>query len=77
MKKKRGRPRINPVSPEQWQEAVNQAYFGLCIDSLFQYGLLESGTGQSGIKVDRCVRILTLGKKLGYEPKKEDDEQPV
>jgi hypothetical protein len=72
--RKRGRPRINPQGPEEWQEAVNGAQLGLEIDSCFQYGLLEGiaedGTvlTESGVNVARCERILAAGKKMGIVP---------
>jgi len=70
-KRPRGRPRINPRTPEEWQEAVDAAHLGLLIDSGFQYGLLqgENGSKESGIKVDRCLRVLKLGKRKGFEPR--------
>lgn len=76
MKGKRGRPRINPRTREEWQEAVNAAYFGLLLDSAFQYGLVvkEDGSTDSGVNVDRCHRILRDGKKKGFEP--EEDWTP-
>lgn len=73
---KRGRPRINPRTPAEWQEAVNAAQFGLLLDSAFQYGLLEREDGgtDSGVNVERCHRILAAGKKKGFEP--EEDWTP-
>lgn len=69
-KRGRGRPRINPRTPEEWQEAVNAAYFALVLDSAFQYGLLEreDGSTTSGVDVDRCRRILEAGAKKGLTP---------
>lgn len=67
---KRGRPRINPRTPAEWQEAVDAAWDALLIDSAFQYGLLcrSDGSTESGIKVDRCQRLLEEGKRRGFVP---------
>lgn len=69
-KRGRGRPRINPRTPQEWQEAVNAANYAIKIDAAFQYGLLEysNGSRESRINVDRCRRLLTRGAKLGYVP---------
>lgn len=69
-KRGRGRPRINPRTPAEWQEAVNAAAYGLALDSAFQYGLLErsDGSKESGVNVERCRRILEAGAKKGLKP---------
>lgn len=56
----------DPTTPEEWQEAVDQANLLLALDSCKQYGLLEGGPK---INFDRCVELLEKGKALGYIPK--------
>ena len=67
---KRGRPRINPRTRAEWIEAVNAAHEGILLDSAFQYGLLEwtDGRTESGVNIDRCLRILERGRKMGISP---------
>jgi hypothetical protein len=57
-----------PKTPAEWQEAVDAAHFGLCVDSAIQYGLVKF-TGRGKINVERCLEILKRGKKLGFQPK--------
>jgi hypothetical protein len=57
----------DPVTREEWQEAVDQARFYLLLDSARQYGLV---TGGPDVDVDRCVEILALGLKQGITPTK-------
>lgn len=63
--KRRHAPPVEPVTPEQWQEAVDAASFALAVDAAMQYGLV---TGPA-IDVDRCVDLLERGKALGYQPR--------
>lgn len=69
----RGRPRINPRTPGEWQEAVNAARDALALDSAFQYGLVENSDGstESPVNVGRCLRILAEGKRRGIVPTEE------
>lgn len=57
----------DPVTREEWQEAVDAAHFLLCLESARQYGLVEGGPE---VDIERCVEIIDKGKAQGYEPKK-------
>jgi hypothetical protein len=57
--------RVDPQTPEEWQDAVNAADFFLQLDSARQYGLV---TGGPDVNVARCVDILDRGRALGYVP---------
>ena len=54
-----------PVTPEEWQEAVDAARFQLLVHAAFVYGLIQTGLE---IDVARCQRILALGRQKGFEP---------
>lgn len=73
----RGRPRINPRTREEWQEAVNAAKFALCVDSAFQYGLIQytDGRTESGLNIDRALRLLEQGKSKGILPTEDSQLQ--
>jgi hypothetical protein len=57
----------DPETAEEWQEAVDAAYFVLVLDSCRQYGLIE-WDGKPDI--ERCLKVLEEGKRRGYTPKK-------
>lgn len=57
---------IDPETPADWEDAVNQANFLLLIDSARQYGLVIAAME---INVERCMEILERGRMLGYTPK--------
>jgi hypothetical protein len=57
-----------PRMPEEWQAAVDAADMALVIDSLIQYGLLETTDGDFAVNADRCYEILDRGRSLGYTP---------
>lgn len=65
-----GSSSVDPATPEEWQEAVDAAWFMLCLDAARQYGLI---TGGPGINQARCEDLLRRGKALGYRPT--DDER--
>jgi hypothetical protein len=54
-----------PSSEREWQEAVDLAEWGLCVDSARKYGLIKGG---AEFNLERCERILRLGAGLGYRP---------
>jgi hypothetical protein len=56
---------IDPVTPEEWQEAVNAAEFALLVDSARQYGLI---TGGPTFDVARCEDLLARGEAQGIVP---------
>lgn len=71
----------NPVTKEEWQEAVNAANTCLILDSCVQYGLIqrvpidEQGNRtkdwwyrDSGVNVARCQEILERGAFLNIYP---------
>jgi hypothetical protein len=55
----------DPHTPEEWQDAVDSAYFLSLLDSARHYGLIETALD---IDADRCEAILRAGKAQGYEP---------
>lgn len=67
------KPRIQPIQPifrdprgrGEWQEAADDAYTLLLIDSAKQYGLIEGGPT---INVERCEVILDRAKIRGIAP---------
>jgi hypothetical protein len=64
----------DPENDAEWQEAANAADFALLIDSAVQYGLvLVDGKAESGVNVERCVRILEEAKKRGILPQKRNE----
>ena len=65
MTRRRGRPRINPRTPEQWQEAADLAQGFLEIDACKQFGLL---TGGPVVNIERCHRILKMARRRGVRP---------
>ncbi len=58
-------PAADPVTLEEWQQAVNAASACLALDAARQYGLV---TGGPGVNVDRCGDILRRGALLGVTP---------
>lgn len=63
-----------PETPGEWQDAVDGAEFWLMVDSAIQYGLMEmigdDGKPMKGsrVNVDRCLKLLELGKERGIVP---------
>jgi hypothetical protein len=60
----------DPVTPNEWQEAVDMAEFLLLMESAKMYGLVSFETV---IHPKRCCHILALGMKHGYQPKSESE----
>jgi hypothetical protein len=56
---------VNPITPKEWQDAVDAAHACLALDAARQYGLAEGG---AAVDVDRCVEILERGAELGITP---------
>lgn len=54
-----------PVTPSEWQEAVDLSEFYLILDSAVKYGLI---TGGPVINQERCVALLKRGLIKGYTP---------
>ena len=63
--RKRGRPRINPRTREEWQDAVTLAHAMVLLDAMQQYGLADGGPKAA---IDRCRRVLRDGARKGYRP---------
>ena len=61
-----------PQTPEEWQAAVDAADLALTLDSLIQYGLMETTDGDFSVNAARCYEILDLGRSLGYTPRRDD-----
>ena len=57
--------RVDPVTPEEWQNAVDAAHACLLIDSARHYGLIEGGPA---VDADRCELMLSLGENQGFTP---------
>lgn len=55
-----------PVTREQWQEAVDAANAVLTIDAARQYGLITGGPLPD---YERCEQIIERGKAMGITPR--------
>ena len=62
----------NPRTPEEWQEAVDLANFGLIVDAARQYGLI---TGGPVFALKRCNDLLARGAKKGFRPQKGSEDK--
>lgn len=60
----------DPISDQEWQEAVDAAQFYLLLDSCRQYGLI---TGGPAVSAERCEQILKFGKTRGFRPAPTED----
>jgi len=56
---------VDPVTPREWQDAVDAAHACLCLDSARTYGLVVGGPK---VDVDRCLLILRQGRERGFTP---------
>jgi len=63
-----------PVTPDEWQTAVDAAKALLVLDSARLYGLV---TGGPGVNVKRCEEILYAGQQQGIQPRKDCVERLV
>lgn len=59
---------MRPVTDEQWQDAVDAAYFMQQIEMARLFGLV---TGGPEINLESCVEILEDGRELGILPRLE------
>jgi len=57
----------DPITREEWQQAVDFAHTGLLIDSARQYGLI---TGGPEIDLERCEELLRRGADQGIWPRR-------
>ncbi len=55
-----------PNTIEEWQEAVDSAYFLILLDSARQYGLV---TGGPDVNMPRCNEIVNEGRCRGIFPR--------
>ena len=55
----------DPLSREEWQEAVDAAHVLLAIDAARAYGLVKGGRE---VDAERCQEILEAGERLGVTP---------
>ena len=62
--RRRGRPRTNPRTQEEWHEATVLAGAMLTLHDLKLYGLVEGGPA---INLERCQRILRQGRARGCQ----------
>jgi hypothetical protein len=58
----------DPITPEEWQEAVDMAEFLLLLESAKMYGLISF---ESKISPKRCCQIIERGAAKGYTPASE------
>lgn len=59
---------MRPVTDEQWQDAVDAAYFVQQIELARLFGLV---TGGPEINLESCAEILEDGRELGILPRLE------
>jgi hypothetical protein len=64
----------DPVTPYEWQLAIDMAHGALSLDSARLYGLV---TGGPVVNVERCQEILVKGKAAGYCPSRDSVEKFV
>lgn len=57
---------VEPITDEQWQEAVDMAHACILLDAATKYGLV---TGGPRINVERCQELLDRGKARGTFPR--------
>jgi len=60
----------DPVTPAEWQEAVDMAEFLLLLESAKMYGLISFETK---ISAKRCCQVIEIGAAKGYRPASEND----
>lgn len=56
---------MQPVTDEQWQDAVDASHALLTLEAAHLYGLV---TGGPEVNVQRCVEILEDGRERGIRP---------
>lgn len=56
---------VDPVTPQEWQDAVDAAEACLRLDAARLYGLISGGPK---VDVERCGRILYQGRERGFVP---------
>ena len=59
----------DPQTPQEWQEAVDAARYGLLVDAAEQYGLVTGPV----FDIERCMELLRRGEELGYTPKSDHE----
>lgn len=64
----------DPLTPVEWQEAVDAAEAYLALESAKAYGLVRGGPV---VNVQRCEQLLRDGKQRGYSPLKENVERVI
>lgn len=64
-----GRGPHEPITPEEWQVAVDGANAMLVIVRARAYGFIVPEAGPK-INVERCEQMLARGKALGYHPQR-------
>lgn len=66
----------DPISPDEWQDAVDHAHFYLALDAAQKYGLVTV-TGGPNINIDRCIELLEGGAARGFTPRADAIERGV
>lgn len=56
---------LDPVTPKEWQTAVDAAHGSLALAAARDYGLV---TGGPVVNVERCNQILERGAEMGVTP---------
>lgn len=59
-----------PRAPQEWQDCLDKIALLMLIDSARQYGLISGGPLA---KVDRCLRLMRKGERLGYHARPTDE----
>lgn len=59
---------MTPVTQDQWQDAVDAAYFMQQLAMAQLYGLMVAGPE---INIERCIETLKAGRERGVLPKLE------
>jgi hypothetical protein len=62
----------DPVTPAEWQDAVDTADGLLHLAAARDYGLVKGGPE---VHVSRCEHILARGAELGYTPSADSVER--
>lgn len=63
-----------PVTPDEWQTAVDAAEALLRLESARLYGLVNGGPG---VNAERCEQLLSAGRKRGIRPRSDCVERLI
>lgn len=57
---------VDPVTPQEWQSAVDAAEASLLLDAARTYGAITGGPVR--VDVRRCEQLLVEGAERGFTP---------